>query len=176
MMATVDISRAKAIPSPFMSDAELTWLAEQACAASTIVEIGCAWGRSTRALADHCDGVVYAVDRWFPKNGIDRRLGFLEHLADHITSGRVVPLHMTSQEGAAHLADLQADVIFIDASHAYENVRADIAAWRPCVRPGGLLCGHDYWPEAQPGVRQAVDEAFAGLFTRHADSIWAVRV
>lgn len=51
------------------------------------------------------------------------------------------------------------DFVFIDAAHDYESVKADIAAWWPKVKPGGILAGHDYC-EAWPGVKQAVDEAF----------------
>ena len=54
------------------------------------------------------------------------------------------------------------DVVYIDASHEYEDVRADIAAWWPLVKPGGLLCGDDYDPVTDPGVVRAVDEAARG--------------
>jgi hypothetical protein len=50
------------------------------------------------------------------------------------------------------------DVVYIDASHDYDDVRADIAAWWPLVRAGGLLCGDDYDPVSDPGVVQAVNE------------------
>jgi hypothetical protein len=64
----------------------------------------------------------------------------------------------------------RADMIFLDASHAYEDVAADIEAWRSKVRPGGTLCGHDYgtWP----GVKQAVDERFTSI--NLTGSIWSV--
>jgi len=46
------------------------------------------------------------------------------------------------------------DAIFIDADHSEAAVRADIMAWFPIVKPGGILAGHDYDEE---GVRNAVD-------------------
>jgi hypothetical protein len=74
------------------------------------------------------------------------------------------------------------DLVYIDASHDYESVKADIEAWLPLVREGGILCGHDF--EAMrtdngevmfPGVRQAVEEIFGDDFERPApgSSIWA---
>lgn len=68
-----------------------------------------------------------------------------------------------SLEVAGTVEDGSLDFAFIDADHAYEAVAADIRAWRPKVKPGGLLCGHDYherWTEERGyGVVQAVDEA-----------------
>lgn len=68
-------------------------------------------------------------------------------------------LWMPSTQAANHVEDGWADFVFIDAAHSYKAVKADIAAWRPKVRDGGWLGGHDYH-EAHPGVIQAVDEAF----------------
>jgi len=36
------------------------------------------------------------------------------------------------------------DLVFIDGDHSYVAVREDIQAWRPFLRPGGILAGHDY--------------------------------
>lgn len=48
------------------------------------------------------------------------------------------------------------DGVFLDAAHDYESVKADIAAWLPKVKPGGIFAGHDI---DSPGVLQAVQEA-----------------
>ncbi|NIL95924.1 MAG: hypothetical protein GTO62_01975, partial [Planctomycetales bacterium] len=55
------------------------------------------------------------------------------------------------------------DWVYIDANHTYEGVLADLEASLPKVRPGGLICGHDYtdtpaWQAANFGVVQAVHE------------------
>lgn len=52
------------------------------------------------------------------------------------------------------------DFVFIDADHTYDAVKKDIANWESKVKPGGLLCGHDYAHEEGKGwgVKKAVDE------------------
>jgi len=54
--------------------------------------------------------------------------------------------------------------VFIDAAHDYDNVRADIAAWLPLVRQGGIIAGHDFSQGEYPGVVRAVREAFGTDF------------
>lgn len=66
-------------------------------------------------------------------------------------------LRSTSLETAQRFPDHYFDIVYIDASHDYENVRDDILAWRPKVRPGGFLCGDDY-VNGWDGVIRAVDE------------------
>lgn len=53
--------------------------------------------------------------------------------------------------------DESIDFCFIDGSHEYEDVKADILAYLPKVKKGGILAGHDYDPAWQ-GVMRAVDE------------------
>lgn len=36
------------------------------------------------------------------------------------------------------------DWVYIDAGHDYQNMKADLAAWWPILRPGGLFSGDDY--------------------------------
>jgi len=67
-----------------------------------------------------------------------------------------------------------ADLIFIDGDHRYCGVTADIPAALLLLKPGGVLCGHDYTNAEWPGVKRAVDEAFGGAH-QLVDSIWWVR-
>jgi predicted O-methyltransferase YrrM len=52
------------------------------------------------------------------------------------------------------------DFLYIDADHSEAGTRADLEAWVPLVRRGGLIAGDDYGNAAYPGVRLAWD-AFA---------------
>ena len=78
-----------------------------------------------------------------------------------------------SVEAAATIADHSLDFVFIDGDHSYDGCRRDISAWRPKVRTGGWLMGHDY--TIRPGVRRAVDE-LGVVVELDADKVWAVRI
>lgn len=71
--------------------------------------------------------------------------------------------------------DGSVDFVFIDANHNYDPVRADIAAWLPKVRSGGIIAGHDYTAWNWPGVKKAVDEAF-GEKVQVIGNSWVVRI
>ncbi len=66
----------------------------------------------------------------------------------------------------------QFDLVFLDADHSYEHVVADIMAWRPLVKPGGLITGHDWGNSDYPGVERAATERL--LSPRHCEGsqIW----
>ncbi len=61
--------------------------------------------------------------------------------------------------------------VWIDAVHDYEHVTEDIKAWKPLIRPGGILGGHDH-TGAWPGVEKAVKEAFPNGYQQSGSSWW----
>ena len=161
-----------------MSPGEIRWLKAAAKTMQSIIEIGSWKGRSTHALASACKGKVYAVDTWLgsPEDLIgpdaphaEARTGdiYSQFLANVTDCPNVVPIQSESVAAAAVVAD--ADMVFIDASHEYASVKADIDAWFPKSKK--LICGHDY---NHPGVELAVREAFGGRATVAEGSIWQV--
>jgi len=72
-------------------------------------------------------------------------------------SGKIAVAEMTSQQAADQIrqSGVLHDLVYIDASHKYEDVAADLAAWWPLT--GKVLCGDDYEGIA-PGVVKAVNE------------------
>jgi hypothetical protein len=51
-----------------------------------------------------------------------------------------------------------ADLIYVDADHSYGGCIADIQAFWPKLKPGGIMAFHDYDNERDYGVKQAVTE------------------
>lgn len=90
---------------------------------------------------------------------------------------RLSLLRKSSREAAAIVADSSQDFVFIDADHRYESVLEDISLWRPKVRSGGLICGHDFCA-GWPSVIRAVQKSFADTSCLYdeASSIWFSRV
>jgi hypothetical protein len=63
-----------------------------------------------------------------------------------------------TDEAAQYFEDGSVDVIFVDGGHSYEVVKADILAWLPKMKKGGIMAGHDF--NAWEGVNKAVTEIF----------------
>lgn len=75
------------------------------------------------------------------------------HLKDYFTV-----IRSESDKAASQFKDESVDVIFIDAGHSYEAVKADLKAWYPKMKKNSIMAGHDFhnWP----GVNRAVNEFF----------------
>lgn len=161
----------------WMTPVELEWLANIAKKCKVIVEFGSYQGRSTRALADNCSGVIYAIDPW---NGADYGGTayhdydvdfFHKNLEDHIANKKVIPIKDYSHNFSPYI---NVDLVFIDGDHRYMAVLSDIAMARKLTSEGGIIAGHDYGARGCDGVKIAVDNSFSGV--QLADTIWWVRV
>ena len=71
----------------------------------------------------------------------------------------ILPFATTSVIAARFLTrrNIKADLIYIDGSHDYIDVKMDIIHYAPIVSENGLLFGDDY-NGGHPGVKLAVDE------------------
>lgn len=189
----VNISRAKKVDG-YMADSELEWLATQAKTHKLIIEVGSWHGKSSRAIADNMmeDGILLCVDHWRGseterdnnhqsanwEDGDHAYLGFLDSMWD-LVGTKVHPVRLSSKNAAKyiHSHNMKANMIFIDAGHTYEEVKADIEYWLPNLEQGGLICGHDAFHvnNPWPGVLKAAKEKF-GLNVKQAPntSIWYV--
>ncbi len=80
----------------------------------------------------------------------------------------------TSIEAAEQFEDGSLDFAFIDADHREAAVLADIAAWRPKIRAGGMLTGHDAQGKF-PGVLAALNAICPG-WVKYDDSVWTFQL
>ena len=162
----------------WMTYRELEWLAKQAKRHYNIVEIGSFMGRSTRALADNTPGRVFAIDDFagprdksLPSALADNLLEiFNGNLIDLIRAKKVITVVADHRQ---LVIDTVPDMVFIDGSHDYTDVKYDIELWLSKISKGGLICGHDF--TNIPDVHQAVIETIAKPKVAKGTSIWYAR-
>jgi predicted RNA methylase len=66
------------------------------------------------------------------------------------------------------------DLIYIDGSHEYIDIKEDIINSMGFLKENGIICGHDY-NSSCPGVTRAVDEIFGKNNIKiYSDSSWVV--
>lgn len=150
--------------------------------AAEVAEIGVFAGDASRQFLA-CSKVrrLYCVDIW--RGGYDpddqasnADMGEAEQVFDQLLiDPRAVKLRCDTSE-APGLISGQLDLVYLDADHRYDAVRADILRWICKVKHGGLLAGHDYTDSIHVGVRQAVDEIFGAPDYVFPDSSWVVRL
>ncbi|MFZ2202451.1 MAG: glycosyltransferase [Microgenomates group bacterium] len=143
---------------------------------STIVEIGSFKGRSTACLGlgANKSTTVYAIDT-FAGNDKDFFLGnqyqgerqYLDAFkknVEWVDLKNVVPIQSLSSTIGRRWR-LPIDLLFIDGSHIYEDVRSDFELFFPHVKPGGMVLFHDVDP-AFPGVYKVWHELAKNKLSR----------
>lgn len=148
------------------------------------VEIGCWKGRSTAFTAVEIlnsgkDIVLDVVDTFegSPEHGtVDKQALKAEFERNIKPVNKVIgAVHaMSSVEASFKYDDKSLDFVFIDGNHSYDYVMADIKAWFPKLKWGGIIGGDDY-EAAWPGVMKAVNEVFGPDSIRvYGKNHWAV--
>lgn len=152
---------------------------------ATIIEVGTWLGASAIQMSSQCRKAnlrtkIWCVDTWLGaeefwyselgdrdlclRNGYPQvYFEFLSNIVQHGYQDVIVPVPCTSLIAARILSarGLSADLIYIDGSHHRDDVAADIRAYLPLLREGGVMFGDDYdWP----GVREAVTETIPSAF------------
>jgi predicted O-methyltransferase YrrM len=147
---------------------------------ATVVEVGSWMGASTCFIAGGLRGAaakILAVDnfqglstcgedaawynRHFKSLGSNSTLDiFRANFAALGFSSKAEPVVSDSLAAAESLASRRGtiDFIFIDGDHSYDACKADIAAWAPFVKRGGVIAFHDFGSRAD-GVTRAIFEA-----------------
>lgn len=135
----------------------LAHLAHDVPADQAIVEVGSYFGRSTCFLAAGAlvgqGAQVWAIDPWDMPGNTDAkrhaftdprtRIRFHQHLEACGVADQVTPVQAFSREVAADWDGPPIGLLFIDAIHSYDEVRADYRAWRPHLAPGAKVAFDD---------------------------------
>jgi len=155
-------------------------LASDLPADAQVIEVGSWMGASTCFIAGGLRGgraKIFAVDNfqghstcgedaaWYERHF--KKLG--AHSTLEIFRGNFAGLGFTPRaepvvsDSLAAAQKLEAksgaiDFVFIDGDHSYEACAADIAAWTPFVKRGGVIAFHDFGSRAE-GVTRAIFEA-----------------
>jgi predicted O-methyltransferase YrrM len=146
-----------------------------------IIEVGTWKGQSTitmgKTIKKHnLSSTIYAVDTWLgaiefwdnmadsPERNLMLINGypsvyyqFISNVVHNNLQDIIIPFPNTSLTCARYFRNknVRADLIYIDASHEYEDVIDDLEAYFPLLSDKGIIFGDDYgWS----GVKQAVDE------------------
>ncbi|XXX77637.1 class I SAM-dependent methyltransferase [Sorangium sp. So ce134] len=191
LLALFPVTRVDPIQGWFSEDDGLAYRAlVRAIRGGAMVEVGCWKGLSTAyigRLAARNGVALHCVDAW---EGSSDQYGerYRALLAAEDVPGafranmealgiRPHVLRMPSTDAAARFADASLDLVFLDGSHDRAAVLADLEAWWPKLRPGGVLAGHDH-NEEHAGVVDATAHfiSLAGRpIERGAGSVWWAR-
>ena len=141
------------IPS-YVNHDECEYLCSFCTPGTLAIDVGVGYGRSAIAMAQHGAEVI-GISLWDdPAEGTQE--DFIANMEREGVTVRAI--HSESATWAREMrGKLFADVIFIDAGHDYENVKADAAAYRELLREGGVMLFHDVGGN-HPGVDRAVSE------------------
>lgn len=155
------------------------------------VEVGCWLGRSIAAFHEFAKEAgkrieLHVVDTFegepsngehaaiLQQHGGNVRKAFEENMRAAGVNGELTVHAMDSATAGVNFENNSCDAVFIDAAHDYESVIEDIAAWMCCVKPGGILAGHDY--RDYPEVRKAVNDLLGEKNVEVVANTWIYRV
>jgi predicted O-methyltransferase YrrM len=80
--------------------------------------------------------------------------GFYQTTVDRLAGESVTLVRQRSLDAVRAVEDASLDFVFVDGAHDFDNAVADLVAWAPKVKRGGLVAVHDY---DIIDVREAVD-------------------
>ena len=151
-----------------------------ACGFTVGAEIGVWTGLNAEVLCPANPHLhLYAVDPWVQqpdyredKNDSVRMEAAYQEAQQRLATYRVTFLRMPSLDAATRVPDGSLDFVYIDGNHRYEPALADIRAWAPKVRPGGVVSGHDFFTKTKKHID--VERAVRDYTRDHAIAPWFV--
>jgi hypothetical protein len=130
-------------------------------------EVGVYRGEYSEELCKGIPGLhLLCIDAWAPFMGADGREIYRSTASAYIEAlARLAPydcvfIRQWSPLAATLVPDKSLDFIYLDGDHRYAPVVADLVAWLPKLKVGGIIAGHDY--EERPNKHNAVSVAVKG--------------
>lgn len=128
------------------------WLTENGLT-GVAVEVGAKDGGNARQWISTWPGILHLIDPWEQQDpkvykerqdwtNFDDCYKECQKLEAEFYP-RVVLHKAYSPQEAEKFANESLDSVYVDGNHAFEPVYADLNAWWPKVKKGGLFCGHD---------------------------------
>lgn len=130
-----------------------------------IVELGTGGGRVTAVLAQRCltdEAKLFSVDSHEQAEHYGWDRASARALIDELGLAQYVTLIEGKTSEVAKMFSLPIDLLYIDASHQYPEVKEDVELWYPKVKVGGVISGHDFDPNCSDG-RQVMKAVFDTL-------------
>jgi predicted O-methyltransferase YrrM len=148
----------------------------------TGVEVGTEQGIYAETLCRANPSVtLFCVDAWESYEGHRqnasqaRHDGFYADTVQRLSGYNAHCIKGMSVETSERFADGSLDFVYIDANHDLPHVIADLAAWVPKVRRGGIVSGHDFCRRKGSGSAQmAVMEALYAWTHTYQIAPWFV--
>ncbi len=118
------------------------------------VELGTYKGEFAKTILSTWSGKLYMIDVWRElttseyddvSNNFDPKEIYTEAIESiKGYEERAFMIRSRGEQAVSLFPDNSLDFVYIDANHSYEGCSRDIRDWYPKVKPGGLMCGHDY--------------------------------
>lgn len=130
-----------------------------------VAELGVDTGTFSKKIMEiNKPAKLHLVDAWdTPRYGTDKQHAVTQKFKAEIDKG-TIQMHIGySTDCAFHFEDGYFDWIYIDTNHSYQTTFAELRAYAPKMKPGGIMAGHDFingnWISTlRYGVREAVYE------------------
>lgn len=134
------------------------------------VEVGVERAMYSKVLCENNPQLkLYGVDPWEAYQGYREHVsqekldGFLEDVKDRMKNFNYEVVRQYSVDASRRFQDESLDFVYIDGNHEFSHVVADICAWYPKVRSGGIVSGHDFIRRRDPLLNMHVIEALEGF-------------
>lgn len=118
----------------------------------SIVELGVEQGVYSEILCQaNPQAKVFLIDAWKAYRGYrdhvsqDKLDGFFEITQERVAKyGNAHIIRGFSMDVVKKFPDNTFDAVYLDGNHKFQYFANDLAEWHRKVKPGGIVCGHDY--------------------------------